>query len=342
MTQAYFSQPLVLDLIPLRPPEVESALFALESASTDIYPENQTLLLLPGELSQMLVKLENRGTRPLQLNLELTGDFPSGWCQIGTEGSLLAPGDRIEAVLSFQIPPDFFEAPQALGAGQVLKLDYSGRLDVYGSYPGTVPQLLEVTNFNLSVRPITRYLDFLPQIYREIDFVGRFLQIFEATFEPDVQILANLWAYLDPLTAPKGMLDFLAYWVGWRMQPYVSLERQRYLIRNALEIYRWRGTRRGLRLHLHLATNLPLDEHLENEDDKHIGIYEFFSRGFVLGETRLGHDAFLGGVRPFHFTVYLRPEADYPVDEQLVRTAIEQAKPAFCSYELFLQPRFTA
>ena len=339
MTQAYITQPLILDLIPLRLPEAESAMLPIQSERANIDPENQSLLLIPGEPSEMLVRLANLSSRPLQINFELSGDFPSQWCQIGTEGNILAPAERMEAVLYFQIPIDFFEAQQAIRIGQVLKLDYSARLNVYGSYPGTTPQLLEIANFNLYIRPQTRYLEFLPEFYRDVDFIGRFLKIFEATLEPDIQILANLWAYLDPRTAPRGMLDFLAHWVGWRVQPYLSLEQQRALIFNALEIYSWRGTRRGLRLYLHLATNLPLDDHLPNEDDKHIGIYEFFSDGFVLGGTSIGQDAILGGVRPFHFKVCLRPEVSNSIDEELIKTIIEQEKPAFCTYDLLIQNR---
>lgn len=337
MTQAFSRELLTVDLIPLRLPEADPDTRPIQSRAAEFTAENQSLLIVPGEPSEMRVKLENLGTGPLEFSLELTGDFPLDWCRIeGVEGNVLEPGARQEGVLSFQITTSFFESPAALYAGQVLKLDYGGRLAVYGSHPGTMPRLLEVASFNIYVRPLTRYLDFLPQIYREIDFLGRFLQIFEATLEPDVQILTNLWAYLDPLTAPKGMLEFLAYWMGWQILPYLSLEQQRKLIRNALEIYRWRGTRRGLRLYLHLATHLPLDEHQPNEDDKHIGIYEFFSDGFLLGETHLGFDAVLGGVRPFHFTVCLRADPDHFVDENLARRIIEQEKPAFCTYDLFI------
>lgn len=337
MTQAFSSQPLIVDLIPLRLPEADPDTLSIQSVRADVAVENQSLLLVPGEPSEMLVKLENLGTRPLELTLELAGDFPPEWGRTRTEGNLLAPGERMDAVLYFQIPAGFFEAPNALSPGQVLKLNYQARLTVSGSQPGTVPHLLEVASFNLYVRPLTRYLEFLPSIYREIDFIGRFLHIFEATFEPDIQTLANLWAYLDPRTAPKAMLEFLAHWVGWQIQPYLSLEQQRQLIRNAIEIYRRRGTRQGLRFYLHLATHLPLDDHLPNEDDKHIGIYEFFSRGFVLGETRLSQDAILGGVRPFHFTVRLRYHETQLIDERLIRSIIEQEKPAFCSYELAIE-----
>lgn len=339
MTQAYITQPLILDLTPLRLPETESAMLPIQSEKANIDPDNQSLLIVPGEPSKMLVRLQNLSSRPLQLNFELSGDFPSQWCQIDTEANILAAQEQIETVLYFQVPIDFFEASQAIKIGQVLKLDYFAQLNVYGSYPGTAPQLLEIAYFNLYIRPETRYLEFLPQFYQEIDFIGRFLKIFEATLEPDIQILANLWAYLDPRTAPRGMIDFLAHWVGWRIQPYLSLEQQRQLIFNALEIYSWRGTRRGLRLYLHLATNLPLDDHLPNEDDKHIGIYEFFSDGFVLGGSSIGQDAILGGVRPFHFKVRLRPELPNSIDEELIKTIIEQEKPAFCTYDLLIENR---
>ena len=334
MTQAYSPELLILDLVPLRLPEADPDTLAIAGGGGNGAEENQSLLLVPGEPSDLLVKLENLGTRALELAVELGGDFPQNWCSIRTEGNFLAPGEKMEAVLRFQIPADFFENPSAIAPGQVLKLDYQTLVAVYGSQPGTVLKLLEVANFNLYVRPKSRYQEFLPGVYREIDFVGRFLQIFEATFEPDVQILANLWAYLDPITAPTGMLEFLAHWVGWEIQPYLTIDQQRSLIRNAIEIYRWRGTRRGLRLYLHLATGLPLDDHLVNEDEKHIAIYEFLTSGCVFGETRLGTDAILGGGKPFHFKVCLRPLANFPINEALVRTVIEQEKPAFCSYEL--------
>jgi len=343
MTQTNTRELLILKLIPMRSPEADLNTLPIQATAENIDVENPSLLLVPGEASELVVNLENLGTYTLDFTLEITGDFPQDWYTIIPEleaensAFLLTAGETMEAIIHFQIPADFFENPFALGIGQVLKLDYQSRLAVYGSPPGTGSQLLEMASFNLYVRPVSRYQQFLPAFYREIDFVGRFLQIFEATLEPDVQILSNLWAYLDPLTSPTGMLEFLAHWVGWQIQPYLSLEQQRNLIRNAIEIYRWRGTCRGLRLYLHLATDLPLDDYVMNEDEKHIGIYEFFNSGFVLGETRLGYDAILGGVRPFHFTIRLRPEPDHPIQEALVRTIIEQEKPAFCSYELMIE-----
>jgi hypothetical protein len=88
---------------------------------------------------------------------------------------------------------------------------------------------------------------------------------------------------------------------------------------------------------LHLYTDLPLDEDLP-EAEKHISIEEIFTRGFVMGETLIGTDSMLGGGRPFHFIVRLRPEPDRRIEERLVRDILDREKPAFCTYDLLISP----
>ena len=327
----------------LTPMQISEALLTSAGAQsgswmgTDAIASNLNLVIRPGEPSEMVVQIRNLGDRSLELILQVEGNFPQEWCRIGTEGAEVRAGQQTEAVLYFQIPSDFFEQSQALHCQETLKLNYQGHFSAHTTEHETGHRQAETAAFNLYIRPHTLYPSFLPAIYGEIDFVGRFLKIFEQSFEPAVQSLDTLWAHLDPLTAPTALLPFLAHWVGWSLLPTLSLERQRYLIRNAIEIYRWRGTRRGMRFYLHLATGLPLDEHLP-EDAKHIGITEFFSPGFVAGAAHIGEDAILGGGRPFYFTVYLRPDDVSQIDEGLVRTVIEQEKPAFCTYDLFVQP----
>ena len=346
MTQARSRQQVSLQLTSLKIPEVELALLPIliGSAAKTIDLRRESLLLNPGEASEMLVRLVNHSSEPLDLRWEVAGDFPLSWCQIGTEGDVLPPGVTTEAVLYFQVPEDFFEAEDALDLegdnwrNRCLKLDYYGTLDLYIGSETREPELVESTSFNLFVRPQSRYLDLLPQVFREVDFIGRFLKIIETAFEPDLQILQNLWAYLDPITAPQSILPFLAHWVGWEIQPQIPLDAQRRLIRCAMQIYRWRGTRRGLRFFLHLITGLPLDEHLSNEADKHISIRESFSRGFVFGETSLGEDTILGGGKPFHFSVHLQRDIpERQLEEALIRLVIEQEKPAFATYDLVIR-----
>jgi phage tail-like protein len=347
MTQSQSRQTIGLQLTPMQVPEAlpdaleGGAAFWGDARGENVGRSSPNLLIHPGEPGEMVVQIKNLGSHLLQIDLQVDGDFPSSWCRIGREGSEILPGQQMEAVLYFQVPSDFFENAQSIQSGESLRLNYGGSLTVQLRQPGAGWQQIEPARFNLYVRSHSLYLDFLPAIYRETDFVGRFLKIFEQSFEPAVQTLDNLWAYLDPLTAPQLLLPFLAHWVAWPIQEHLGLERQRYLIRSALEIYRWRGTRHGLRFYLHLATGLALDENLPNEADKQIGITESFCRGAILGDSRLGEDWILGGGKPFHFAVCLRPAFNHPIDEELVRQVIEQEKPAFCIYELSIEPRST-
>lgn len=260
----------------------------------------------------------------------------------------------LEITVHFRVPEDFFESNQLLKQNKPVILDYTGRIDVrYTDNPsplfasGYFPELA-TSDFQLYIRPRSLYLDFLPDIYREIDFIGRFLKIFEETFEPAVQQLEALWAYLDPLTAPEAILPFLAHWVGWQDIPDLPLnfslsqERQRRLIRRAVELYGWRGTKKGLRYYLHLYTGLPLDEDLP-DPEKHIYIQEVFGQGLVIGKTRLQEHPIIGRDKPYHFLVHLR--FDHPLSseekqqyEELSQRIIDQEKPAFCTYNLYLYP----
>lgn len=300
-------------------------------------------VLYPGEPSEIVVQLENTCDRTLRISLEIEGTFPLDWCRMGQEGQTLPPGSKMEAVLYFQLSEDFFEAESSPTFIQTQGLDFRGRLCVYfgtvdpESNEATSGLTLETAEFLLFARPRSLYPTFLPDIYKEVDFIGRFLHIFEQAFEPAVQTLDTLWAYLDPLTAPETILPFLAHWVGWQLASELPLSQQRSLIRQAIQLYQWRGTRKGLRLYLHLYTGLPLEEFVP-EDQKRISIQDTFNQGLVLGEACLGQESTIGGGKPFHFSVCLRPEAHHPLPEPLIHKIIQQEKPAFCTYDLYIQP----
>ncbi|MBT9314530.1 phage tail protein [Leptothoe spongobia] len=344
MAQTQTGRLIDISLVSLQEPDLSSgsamtfspsSTFSKIAGSPSSSPQATRLQLHPGELGELVVRIKHQGDTPLQLQFSVTGDVPRDWWQLRTEGSELPANHQMEAVLYFAIASDFFERP--LSPQQLpLRLDYKGQLKVTAISPrGDSEEHL--SPFEVLVRPPSLYLDFLPDIYRRIDIVGRFLKIFETTFEPTVDILDHLWAYLDPLTAPRSMLPFLSHWVGWSFEAPLSLEQQRTLIRYAMEIYRWRGTRRGLRFYLHLASGLPLDDHLPDESQKSIGIHENFSPGHVLGQTVLGSSTILGGSRPCHFSVHLRAPDNYSLDEALIRTIIDQEKPAFSSYDLAIE-----
>ncbi len=332
---------LDLQLTPMQISEVipVTDLLSKRSFATQTANRGTEIFLYPGEKSEMLVQIENSGTETLQLDLRMDGNFPRNWCQIEMEGNEIAPNQRMQAVLYFQAPHEFFEFNRPLDHGESLILDYAARLNAYytQSNNNRNRQRLKTVEFKLYVRPRSLYPKFLPELYREVDFISRLLKIFEETFEPTVNILNTLWAYLDPLTAPEAMLPFLGRWVAWEVNPRWTLQVQRRLIRQAMQIYSWRGTRRGLRFYLHLYTGLPLDDDIPEEVDKHICIQEVRGEALVLGKTpTLGNNTLMGAGRPYHFIVNLRPEPGIEIDEQLVHYIIKQEKPAFCTYELVI------
>ncbi|HIK04672.1 MAG TPA: phage tail protein [Trichormus sp. M33_DOE_039] len=326
MTQAISRETLALSLTAMRSPEVlASKGFTLKDSQAD-EPIGNELLLQPGELGQMFVRLENVANRPIRWKLHIEGDFPSDWCGWHqTDFADIPPHQKMETEIDFLVPADFFENQSTLHPQHPrLQLNYQSQVYLYIE-EGSEQRLIQYRIFHLSVRPSSSYLNYLPTLYREVDFVGRFVSILEQAFDPAVQTLDTLWAYLDPITAPRTLLPFLAYWVGWEIDSSCDLERQRLLIRNAIALYRWHGTRYGLRLYIHLYTGLPLEQ---------INIREVFDLGFVMGPTRIGEDSMLGGGCPYHFVVELHVQQSEAINEGLVRKIIERQKPAFCAYDL--------
>jgi phage tail-like protein len=324
---------LPLKLVSTEIPEARDLL----AIASSLQGTANSLLLLPGRPGEILLQLKNTSTTPLRWTLVIQGDFPKEWCLWNQEWTQeILPNEEFREIIPFQVPTDFFEQQHALSQDQQhLQLKYQSQICLYIGETDN-RQLVGYQPFDLCIQPIRSYLDFLPEIYRTSDFMGRFLSIFERAFDPTVQTVDTLWAYLDPLTAPKTLLPFLAKWVAWEMNPQWGLKQQRRLIRHAVELYRWRGTRRGLRLYLHLYTQLPLDSD-RPESEKHISIIEEVSAGFQLGQVNLNQGAMLGSGRPYHFTVTLRPdtaEQAAKINETLVRNIIEQEKPAFCTYDL--------
>lgn len=295
------------------------------------------LRIVPGQYSDISVQLKNLWNQSLCWKIEVDGEFPAQWCKWDRlQNREIAPKQKIDEYIRFEVPIDFFENQLAINSKNLqLQLDYQSRVRLYVGNDDDW-ELVGYEIFYLTIRPENSYINFLPAFYKEVDFLERFLAIIEQTFDPAVQTLDLLWAYLDPLTAPESMLPFLAKWVGWDMSDRWSIKQQRRLIRHATTLYRWHGTRRGLRFYLHLCTGLPLDEELP-EEEKHISIREIHSAGLVLGRTCLGIDSMLGGGKKYHFAVYLRVNRNDPnleVEEQMVREIIERERSAFSSYEL--------
>lgn len=176
--------------------------------------------------------------------------------------------------------------------------------------------------------PQSRYLQHLPGLYRDDEFMGRFLLIFESIMEPLENTVSNLPVYFDPMVTPESMLEWLAYWIDLALDARWPLERRRELVNSAAELYRWRGTRRGLTEHLRICTGTPpvISEHAHGmrlEHDTKLGI------NTQLGSSGAGN----------HFTVSLELDRADGLDIDDVRAIIEAQKPAHTAYTLQVRYR---
>jgi phage tail-like protein len=89
--------------------------------------------------------------------------------------------------------------------------------------------------------------DMLPAIYRDLDAnVQRLTQGFDAVLAPVWLVLDNLDAYFDPALAPDDFVRMLAGWVGLDVDDNWTDDQRRRLVANAIDLYRWKGTRRGV------------------------------------------------------------------------------------------------
>ena len=113
---------------------------------------------------------------------------------------------------------------------------------------------------------------YLPALYREslfgpeadqpapgkpstrADFLGRFLGNFEGMLTPLEDKIAASWLLTDPEHTPEKSLEWLGSWIGVSFAPWYPAQHRRRHLRKAPELFRRRGTFKGLQLALDVAT----------------------------------------------------------------------------------------
>jgi phage tail-like protein len=103
------------------------------------------------------------------------------------------------------------------------------------------------------------YLENLPAIYRRSDAVGRNLVrdlcfLFEHMFDSVEVNLNDGWRFYDPHVTPIEFLTWLSGWTAFSLDLDWPEAEKRALIKRAVDLYRIRGTKRGLALFLRLFT----------------------------------------------------------------------------------------
>ena len=178
------------------------------------------------------------------------------------------------------------------------------------------------------------YLEHLPAIYRRSDAVGRNVVrdlcfLFEHMFGEIEDKLEHGFRYYDPHVAPKEFLVWLASWTAFVVDPDWPEEKQRALIKRAVDLYRIRGTARGLALFLKLFTG--------HEPTIEENTWPFL--GFRCGiDARIGLDSVVMPpvdlARCFVVTMPIRYE-DMSVEQVIrIHQIISMEKPAHTQYYL--------
>jgi phage tail-like protein len=173
--------------------------------------------------------------------------------------------------------------------------------------PGTSPPATEPA--------ASSYLGYLPAIFRQDPFAGRFLLAFEAVLSglgaepPGLETtIGNLADYLDPMTATAEFLPWLAGWVTLSLRADWDEATKRSFIQQIVPLYRLRGTQTGLERLLELYTGqVP-----EIDDDFEDPSY-FFQVRLKLTEA---------------------DPALLQLKQQIARAIIDQEKPAHTFYAL--------
>lgn len=104
----------------------------------------------------------------------------------------------------------------------------------------------------------SHYLQQLPAVFQESDFLGRLLLIFETIWEPLEWRHDHFEQYFDPRTSPASFLPWLASWLHLTVNPHWPEDRRRLLLDEAMELYRWRGTPYGLMRMIEVCTGVQV------------------------------------------------------------------------------------
>jgi phage tail-like protein len=178
------------------------------------------------------------------------------------------------------------------------------------------------------------YIKWLPSMYQRLDINGRnfirdLLWISQHMFGSIDETLDQVHTFFDPYEAPEKFLPWLASWSAMVLDEDWPVAKKRRLIRKAIELYRVRGTVKGLKLFLGMFTGAEPIVH-ENE-------WPF--RGWRIGVTSgIGVDSVvLPPVNLSHAFIIEMPVSYKDIStETMVRIheIIQMEKPANCQYYL--------
>src|SRR5256884_4602440 len=158
-------------------------------------------------------------------------------------------------------------ARKRAGATLAIKLvDSEGKqLHVVRQVPDAGDELNDerAIKVEIATRP---WIQFLPGIYQDADeenadFLQRFLLISAHLTSGIEERLEYLHEFFDPRLTQAGFLPWLAGWLAMPLLEGWDEEKRREIIQRVPELYRLRGTARGLKLALRLFADVKAEIH---------------------------------------------------------------------------------
>ena len=136
---------------------------------------------------------------------------------------------------------------------------YEERNNVLHQRPSRGQMIYKGEKVTLSVSRES-YARWLPSIYQRSDvaggnFVRDMLWITQHLFGSIEDLLDIVHTHFDPHEAPEAFLPWLAAWTAMVVDEDWPVEKKRGLIKKAIELYKIRGTVKGLKLFIALFTD---------------------------------------------------------------------------------------
>lgn len=166
----------------------------------------------------------------------------------------------------------------------------------------------------VSPHPLGMYM---PALYQEDPFAQAWLSGLDDVLAPIFSSIDNFVAYLDPDLAPPDFLDWLATWMGLVADETWPVERRRAFVSSASQLYRMRGTAKGLAAHVQIFSE---------------GEVAILERGATAWSVTNG--APLPGSNGFDMVVRVTVADPSTVDAAKLDALVAAAKPAHLTHKV--------
>jgi len=200
----------------------------------------------------------------------------------------------------------------------------------FAPHHNSLPEIYRIKLFF----PKDTWMKYLPEVYqinsKSASFVERFLGLYQTLYQDMTNRINSFAGYFDPNRVDEEVLRWLAGWLSIEDNYVWDADKLRYLVSNAMNLYRIRGTTEYLRRMVALYTG------------RESFIIEYHHiEPFLADDARSELLTQLYGDNIYIFTVIVDMEAGIGINEYKILTKIiENAKPAHMECSLIVLEPF--